>query len=103
MADPSRFSTEPALLFEEFGQRDRFQSVTGRAFEQARPTSAYGERRGLWSGVNFDRFSDPVQFEPKKPIGAQRESIRLFCDCRKFDISEHLDRNHSFEIREVEI
>src|SRR5215831_16330911 len=100
----ARLPREPALLRKILGKTARLEVLATCSVEYAFPAAGRVESHLLYEIRTYLRWlGSLLKFEPKKTIGSQSEPVGLALDNREVDITEHLDRNCAFGLRQDEI
>src|SRR3974390_345544 len=102
--DVAGFSSEPTLLRKIFSKTVRFEALAIYPFKYAFPAPGCIQSRRLFEfHTCLRRLGSLLQFEPKETIRSQSEPVGLALDRWEVHVTEDLDRNSTFRLRQIEI
>src|SRR6516225_2998342 len=102
--DVAGFSSKPTLLRKIFSKTVRFETLAIYPFKYAFPAPGCIQSRLLFEFHTYlRRLGSLLQFEPKETIRSQSKPVGLALDRWKIHVTEDLDRNSTFRLRQIEI
>ena len=98
------FRGEPSLFGQKFRKVYGLEALPAEPFANCFPSGGHVQGRLLRQiDGGFRGFGAGLKFQPEKTVRSEGEAIRLALDGREIHVAEHFDRNHAFELRQIEI